>query len=119
MAISSPLYQYPATVVRWVDGDTVWLTVDIGFRLEGTMDFRLYGINAPERGTSNGTAATARVNQLAPPGSGVTIQSHKDPDNFGRWLADVWAGPVGDGKSINQTLISEGLAVPYFGGSHD
>ena len=106
-------YNYRATVVRWVDGDTAWLTIDVGFRMSITTDFRLYGINTPERGQPGYAEATARANSLAPVGSQIFVITYKAPDKYGRWLAEIFAS----GINVNQTLVSEGLAVPYFGGT--
>lgn len=105
-------YTYKATVIRWVDGDTAWLDVDLGFRIRSTTDFRLYGINTPERGQAGYAEATARANTLAPTGSSVTIQVFKDPDKYGRWLVLVIPA---SGIPVNETLVQEGLAVTYFG----
>lgn len=113
-------YTFAGTVDRWIDGDTVWLNVtkDIGFRIvvSAHQDFRLFGINAPDPGQPLRDVATARVNALAPAGSPVNIETYTDPDDFGRWLARIWVGPIGTGLNINQTLLDEGLAVPYYGG---
>lgn len=106
------MYTYNATVTRWVDGDTVWLDVDMGFRLQTGNDFRLNGINTPERGQAGYQEAKDRANALAPAGSAVVIKTTK-PDKYGRWLAEVWANDI----CVNLTLITEGLAVPYFGGT--
>ena len=102
---------YPAVIVRWVDGDTVDLDVDLGFHMHGMLRFRLFGLNTPERGQPGWTEATARANELAPPGSHVTAITRKDGDKYGRWLA--WIHPQGANVSVNDVLISEGLAVPY------
>lgn len=110
-------YDYKATVIRWVDGDTVWLEVDLGFRIVGRMDFRLYGVDTPERGQLNYAEATALVNQIAPAGSSVRIRTYKDPDKYGRWLAEVT--PVGDFGSVptvTNQLINAALGKAYFGG---
>lgn len=107
-------YQYNAQVVRWVDGDTVELTVDVGFKLTYTSHFRLLGIDTPERGKPLAAEAKARANALAPAGSQVMIATAKD-DKYGRYLAYVSIG----GATVNATLISEGLAKPYFGGTKD
>lgn len=104
-------YTYRAMVDRWVDGDTVWLTVDLGFRMSATTNFRSYGINTPERGEPGYAEATARANELAPAGFEVLVTTYKDPDKYGRWLAEV----VANGIDVNQALIAEGLAKPYFG----
>ena len=103
------LFVYSANVVRWVDGDTVWLRVDLGFRFTAEMDFRLAGINTPERGKPGFLESVVRVNALAPVGQAVVIQSHKT-DKYGRYLADMWTP---SGLHINEALVVEGLAVPY------
>jgi micrococcal nuclease len=113
-------YTYSAEVVRWVDGDTVYLRVDLGFRMTAETDFRLYGVDTPERGRPGAAEASARVRELAPIGSTVRVQTYKDPDKYGRWLAEIlppgWEADGIYAQPIGATLIAEGLAVPYFGG---
>lgn len=111
-AHSTPLYTYKATVIRWVDGDTVWLRVDLGFRLWMEEDFRLFGLDTPEHNKPGGVEATAFSRAFAPVGTQVTLKSYKDPDKYGRWLADVFVGS----ESINIALVANGNAVSYFGG---
>jgi micrococcal nuclease len=102
-----------ARVVRWVDGDTVWLDVDHDYRQTGHLEFRLFGMDTPERGQMNWAEATAFVRAAAPTGSLVVIRTFKDPDKYGRWLCEVFTtSPV----SLNQALVDAGLAVLYFGG---
>ena len=46
------MYEYTATVVRVVDGDSVYLDIDLGFGIWlRNENVRLYGINAPETRT--------------------------------------------------------------------
>lgn len=106
-------YEYRAVVVRWIDGDTVELNVDLGFRLGLVERFRLAGLDTPERGRAGSVDAWVRAKVLAPAGSEVLIVTTK-ADKYGRWLAHVYP-PVG--PSINDTLLEEGLAVPYDGGA--
>lgn len=108
-----PTFCYAATVVRWVDGDTVDLRIDLGFYMTAECRFRLHGIDTPERGQRNHDEATAHCQSLAPPGTTVTAQTYKVADKYGRWLAVLHVGDV----SINQSLIEHQLAVPYFGGT--
>ena len=121
-------YEYQGTVMRWVDGDTVWLTVwreermDFGFRarltvrFEHDLCFRVYGINTPE--DSAGKPAAARARELAPVGSPVTALTYKpnDSDKYGRWLATIRT-PAG--IDVAAELIAEGHGRPYFGGTRD
>lgn len=112
-----PAYKFTATIDRWVDGDTVWLyvTSDVGFRHTVTVhtDFRLFGINTPEHAL--GDNATAYCRTAAPAGSTVQIETFKDPDKYGRWLVKITV--PGATETLNDTLVSLGLAVPYYGGA--
>ncbi len=42
------MYNYKAKVVRWVDGDTLLVEVDLGFYVLTIQKIRLARINAPE-----------------------------------------------------------------------
>ena len=105
------MYSYRAIVRRIVDGDTIDCDVDMGFRAWRMGErFRLDGIDAPEvRGPERdaGKAATAFVEGMLSPGDEITIETAKDPDNFGRWIATVYVG----GKSLNDALVENGHAV--------
>ena len=101
---------YPAVVVRWVDGDTVDLDVDLGFHVRGMLRFRLTGINTPERGNPGWAEATARARELAPEGRHVLALTRKEGDKYGRWLAHII---LEDGRTVNEVLLIEGLAVAY------
>ena len=48
---SSKLYHYKAKVDRVVDGDTIDVTLDLGFDLHMQARIRFVGINAPETRT--------------------------------------------------------------------
>lgn len=104
---------YESKVVRWIDGDTVELDVDLGFRLRYRDHFRLQGIDTPERGKVGYLEARMRAAQLAPPGSLVIASTYKG-DKYGRWLTDIHMDTE---TLVNQRLIDEGFAQPYFGGT--
>lgn len=105
-------YGYDAQVLRWVDGDTVWLDVDLGFRTRTETEFRLLGVDTPERGHIGYGEAINAVNHWAPVGSTIDLVSFK-PDKYGRWLASITAA---GNVPVNDLLVSNKLAVPYFGG---
>jgi len=102
---------------RVVDGDTVWLYVDLGFNVRIALDFRLYGINAPElEGVQKpaGLASKAEVERLL--GLGTLRIDVYGIDKYGRWLAVIFVKQAdGTELNINQTLVTEGYAKPYFG----
>lgn len=106
------MYQYSATVIRWVDGDTVDLRVDLGFKMWAETRFRLLGIDTPERGQANWAEARKFAESLAPAGHAVKIATKRDGDKYGRWLVEI---TLDDGSTVNGQLLASGLAVPYEG----
>ena len=110
------MYEYEATVRRWVDGDTVDVDIDLGFGLiYANQRLRLYGIDAPEQRTRDldekekGLAATAYVNEVAPVGSKITIITYKE-GKYGRILAEVF---LEDRTNLNSLLTEVGHAERY------
>ena len=110
-------YIYKATIERVVDGDTIDVTLDLGF------DVRLYkqrcrlaGIDTPESRTRDlaekklGLDAKERLKELCI--GSITIKSF-GKGKYGRILAIPYTE---DGKDICQLLIKEGHAVEYWGG---
>jgi len=114
------MHEYNAIVRRVVDGDTMDVTLDLGFDILYNNRIRLYGINTPESRTRDleekklGLAAKDRVKELCPVGSSVIIKTTKEGrGKYGRILGEIFVGDV----NINQQLVAEGHAVEYFGGS--
>ena len=115
------MHEYKAKIRRWVDGDTVDVTLDLGFDILYNNRIRLYGINTPESRTRDleekkrGLAAKDRVKEMCPVGSTVTIRTTKDGrGKFGRILGEIFL--EGMEYSVNKVLVTEGHAVEYFGG---
>ena len=113
------MYEYRATIRRVVDGDTVDITLDLGFDILYNNRIRLLGIDTPESRTRDleekklGLAAKERVRELCPVGSTVTVKTPKDGrGKFGRILGEIYVGDV----NVNKLLVEEGHAVEYFGG---
>lgn len=109
----NPPYIYQATVDEVVDGDTLWLEVDLGFGTHTLKDFRLAGLDAPETSTPEGKVSKRWVQEQLPVGSKVLVQTTRT-EKYGRYLATVWIDGVG--VSLNQQLLNGGLAKPYDGG---
>lgn len=107
------MYEYVATVLRVIDGDTVDLSVRLGFDIVINLRFRLYGINAPEtRGPSKlaGDEAAAFLRKHLPVGKEVLIRTYKDAkEKFGRYLAEI----ISDDQNINKLMVKTGHAVEY------
>ena len=103
-------YAYNAEVVRWVDGDTVDLIVDLGFKITLHERFRLHGVDTPERGQDGFKEATEFCEEFAPVGSRVSVATYKT-GKFGRWLCVLYSNA--HSQSLNRTLLIEGMAKEY------
>ncbi len=112
------MYEYNVSLTRVIDGDTVAVTVDLGFTVSIAIEFRLLGINAPElRGATKiaGLAAKDHLAQLLSQGV-LTMKSTKlpKPDKYGRWLATITVTrPDGSFFDANAQMIADGFAVAY------
>ena len=101
---------FPLGVVkRWVDGDTVDIDVDLGFKVWSQQRFRLAHINTPEKKMPGYQEAIDRSNQLAPVGTAVIVEC-LGYDRYGRWVAKITNK---DGVLVNTVLVNEGFAKPY------
>jgi micrococcal nuclease len=115
-------YEYRATVVKVVDGDTIDADVDLGFRVRQTMRLRLKGINTPEmhdkdeavraRALMAKTWLATRLAPLKP--NDLVIKTFLDTsDKYGRILAELWL--PGQATCLNQQILDAGLAVSFMG----
>jgi len=108
------MFEYKARVLRVVDGDTLWLSVDCGFDLALRMTVRLAGLDAPEKRTPAGPVATAFVRAWLAGNPDFTLRTEKDSrERYGRYLGTLVSST---GESLNEALIASGNAVPYDGG---
>ena len=118
------MFDYMVKVTRVVDGDTIDVSVDLGFDIWHNARVRMMGIDTPESRTRNleekalGLASKARLKELLK-GQKVRLECSKEgKGKFGRILADVVTiDKEGNEININNRLIEEGHARPYFGGS--
>ena len=112
------MYIYSAKCLKVVDGDTIDARVDLGFDTFKKIRIRLVGINAPESRTRDleekerGLAAKARVKQLMSESKNQFVLHSQGVGKFGRCLAEIFLGE----SKLNDILINEGHAVPYYGG---
>ena len=126
------MYEYRATIIKIVDGDTVDVDIDLGFNVVLRDErVRIAGIDTPESRTRDleekkfGLAAKARVKQLLGKTCILKTQINKSgedmKDKFGRILGDfnVYDSDTDSWKLLTSILISEGHAVPYHGQNKD
>tara|TARA_R100000773_G_scaffold40347_1_gene36247 strand:- start:1637 stop:2017 length:381 start_codon:yes stop_codon:yes gene_type:complete len=108
---------YNAILERVVDGDTIDVTLDLGFNVKlHKQRVRLAGIDTPESRTRDlaekalGKKASARLKELC--GEKLKIKS-LGKGKYGRILGIPYSE---DDQNICEILIKEGHAVEYWGG---
>lgn len=115
-------YRYNVKVTRIVDGDTVDVDIDLGFGMVYKKQrVRMMGIDTPESRTRDleekfyGKQSKYHLEDLLKDQK-VQLQSH-DKGKFGRILGELF---IDDNPlSVNQMMIKDYHAVPYFGQSKD
>jgi micrococcal nuclease len=124
------MYEYNALVDRVVDGDTIDVTIDLGFKVWKKMRVRMEGINTPESRTRDleekkrGLAAKDRLIEILKFNDNKCILKVSGVGKYGRALATVLVNSLSplngeDGVTlidVNKQLIEEGHAVEYYGG---
>ena len=121
------MYNYQARVERVVDGDTIDLTISLGFDIYIKERVRLFGVDTPETRTRNKKEKQAGLKaklfvQEAIEGKNVEIVTD-DKGKFGRYLASLWYEhssvdfdhPRGTKVLLNKELIDLKMAKPYYG----
>ena len=113
------MYEYNATIVRVVDGDTVDVDIDLGFDCWfHNQRIRLSGIDTPECRTrdkqekAHGLLAKEFVQANLAVGKVYRLQT-KEKGKFGRYLGEFKTGK----GFITRLLLKAKLAVPYEGQS--
>ena len=114
---------------RVVDGDTIDVTIDLGFDLYKKERVRVAGVDTPEKRTRNleekelGIDATywlqEKLEGAVAGDDDLIIRTELDGGvgKYGRLLGWLY---IGDGDlSLNEQMITEGYAHPYDGGTKD
>lgn len=110
------MYDYRATLVKVIDGDTVDLLLDRGFYDTSLKRFRLARINTPERGQPGWQEAIDFVKQWFAGASDICVRSYKADariatDKYGRFVAMIYRNT--EVESLNDAILEAGLAVKY------
>nr|WP_321355760.1 thermonuclease family protein [uncultured Draconibacterium sp.] len=112
------MYTYKATVDRVVDGDTIDLIIDLGFKITTFQRIRLRGINTPETYNvkkdseeyKNGMKAKAFViERISNNDNEVIVETDKDVGKFGRYIGVIRLDD--NEQSLNEELVEKGYAV--------
>jgi micrococcal nuclease len=106
-------FTYRASLDRVIDGDTVDLHIDLGFRLTAHMRIRLTGVDTPERGHPDWDRATrlteewmAKTIWHRPDDTlHLIVVAGRESGSFDRGLGTSWDYT---GACLNQLLRDEG-----------
>jgi len=124
------VYEYKVKVLKVVDGDTVDVDIDLGFKVWLRNErVRLHGIDTPESRTRDleekkyGLAAKNFLKTALK--NGTVVMKVHDRGKFGRILGELFVKdneghPVFENQiSINEHMIINKHAVAYYGQSKD
>jgi len=110
--------RYVAQIKRWLDGDTVEMSVDLGMSVSVDAKFRLARIDAPEvkkyAGVTNeekqrGLELKKLLAERIPKDSEVMVSITKK-GKYGRYLVEIWAKDEEEVLyNVNDWLLNEGL----------
>ena len=118
------MYEYKCTLLRVIDGDTIDVDIDLGFKVWLRKErVRMVGIDTPESRTRNlaekelGLASKARLKELLP--KKFTLVTHKvGKGKFGRILGEPLVDHPEYGKiNVCDRMLEEGHGRPYYGGT--
>ncbi|MBP9913617.1 MAG: thermonuclease family protein [Opitutaceae bacterium] len=110
-ATKADLFTYAVRVLKVVDGDTLWVKIQLWSRQWVKQKLRLRDLDCPEMNTAAGQAAKRFVDSLMAQTESVTICTTK-PDKYDRYLADVFLETKeGETVFLNNALLANGHAV--------
>ena len=106
------MYTYFTKIEKVIDGDTVDVFIDLGFKVWRSERIRLVGVDTAEKNTPYGKATKEYLTQLLA-GKIVKLEVFK-PDKYGRYLGKIY---INSEISINDQMVSTGMAKGYMGDS--
>jgi|LGOV01.1.fsa_nt_gb micrococcal nuclease len=111
------MYEYTAEVDRVVDGDTLDLIVDMGFKVTTNQRIRLAHVNTPETWRvkheseeyKKGMEAKQFVEKrLADNNNQMRLRTYKYTGRYGRYIGEILLED--SDISLNEELVQKGLA---------
>jgi micrococcal nuclease len=111
------MYHYKAKVESIVDGDTMDVVIDLGFKMTTFQRIRLAKIDTPETYSvkrdseeyKKGMAAKQYVMQrIADNKNQIELETEKDTGKYGRYIGTIWLAD--SEKSLNDELVEKGFA---------
>lgn len=100
------MYTYSATIIKVIDGDTVKVLVDLGFKIFVEKTLRLARINAPETSTPEGIESKTWLTNNLLKDTQIQFESKK-LDNYGRSIAEIFI----NNKQLSDLIVENNMAV--------
>ena len=126
-----PKFRWPLkdNQYRVIDGDTVEVLIDKGFRDRKEVSIRLLGVDAPEAKTRKnllerkaGKLVTRVVRKWMldnlDPGGTIFVSSESKPKFAERTIGRIWIDSLEQGE-LSDFLLIEGFVRPYLGGKKE
>lgn len=106
-----------------IDGDTVKVSLDLGFHATIKTSVRIVGVDAPEKNKADQKAAAAVTRAAAErwlkEHAGSLVCVSRELDKYGRVLGDFVADSPDEDRDVSlaRYLLFNGLVRPYDGGT--
>jgi micrococcal nuclease len=113
------MYEYKAILKRVVDGDTVDLIIDMGFRMTTEQRIRLKSIDTPEIWRKKKTSKEFKkgmeaknyvIKRFKENGNECTINTDSESGVYGRYIAEIYLKD--SDISLNDELVKYEYAKP-------
>ena len=111
------MYHYKAEVTRIVDGDTIDVVIDLGFKITTNQRIRFARINTPETYNVKKESEEYRkgmlakqfvVQRLTANKNEIQLETEKVPEKYGRYIGTIWLAD--STTSLNDELVEKGFA---------
>ena len=100
-------------IERVVDGDSIWVILNLGFGISLRKEIRLLNVDAPEKNTKAGKLVKQFVEQwIEKYKNNITLDLKDDTDKFGRLLGLVINN---NNQSLNSLLIENKIVHEFDG----
>lgn len=113
---------YKAALERVVDGDTLHVILDLGFKTSHRDILRLRGVNAPEMSSAAGKKSATALKRILKKVPFLVIKT-TSTDVYGRYVADVFLAHksqendpqkvADEGIYLNQLLLDKGVVEAF------
>ena len=111
------MYKYKVKVDRIVDGDTIDVVIDLGFKITTNQRIRLQGINTPETYNVKKNSAEYKkgmaaknfvIQRIEANGYEAIVETSKYTGKYGRYIGVIWLAD--NTTSLNDELVEKGFA---------